>query len=263
MKIEVRNLGYKYPKTRHFILRNINFILDQGDIVSILGPNGAGKTTLLNCLVNLLTVTEGSIYLDEKPVSKVSRKEIAKKIGYVPQFHDAIYAYTVLEFVTMGRTPYINVLTSPSKKDTALAYEAIIAMGIEHLTHKNYIHLSGGEKQQVMLARTLAQNPAVIMLDEPTNHLDYGNQIRTLGMLKELSAKGYTIIMTTHNPDHALMMDGRAAIVDFKQVFHFGSNKEILTEKTLKSIYRLDLELLELQGKGRTVCLPPDLKNIA
>jgi iron complex transport system ATP-binding protein len=263
MKIEVRNLRYKYPKTRRFVLEDISFIINQGEIVSILGPNGAGKTTLLNCLVNLIAVKQGGIFLDGKPVAKISRKEIAKNIGYVPQFHDSIYAYTVLEFVIMGRTPYIDLMRSPSGEDKELSRKAIKTMGIEHLTHKNYINLSGGEKQQVMLARTLAQNPAIIMLDEPTNHLDYGNQIRTLRMLKDLSEKGYTIIMTTHNPDHALMMDGKAAIIDFNQSFQFGATREILCEDTLKKIYRLELEMLELRDRDRTICVPPPLSNIA
>ncbi|MCP4720534.1 MAG: ABC transporter ATP-binding protein [Desulfobacteraceae bacterium] len=261
MKIEVRNLGYKYPKTKNFLLKKINFSLYQGEILSILGPNGAGKTTLLSCLINFFNLTEGDIFLDEIPIPKISRKEIAKKMGYVPQFHDSIYAYSVLEFVTMGRTPYIDVLGSPSKKDKTKALEAINTMNINHLVHKNYTTLSGGEKQQVMLARTLAQDPAIIMLDEPTNHLDYGNQIRTLSMLKTLSSKGYTIIMTTHNPNHALMMGGKAAIVNFNQEFMFGSTKKILTKKTLKNIYRLNLEMLELQDKGRTICVPPDLNK--
>ena len=260
MILDVSHLGHTYPGSAHPVLRDVNFHLDQGDILSILGPNGSGKTTLLRCLMNLETPNEGNILLNRQPMEKMGKKNRARAMGYVPQFHDIPYAYTVVEFVTMGRTPYTKIFSSPSKKDERLAMAAIQAMGISHLAPKNFSRLSGGEKQQVMLARILTQNPQVILLDEPCNHLDYGNQIRTLKMLHDLSHKGYTIIMTTHNPDHALMLGGKAAIVDKNRPFCFGRTQEVVTREKLKHIYRLDIEMMAIEN--RTICLPPALDTL-
>lgn len=256
MKIEAQGIGYRYPKAKEHTIKNINFELNQGEVLSILGPNGAGKTTLLNCLANLSTITEGDMLLDGKSIRKMSRKEAAKYIGYVPQFHQAIYGYTVEEFVTMGRAPYIDIMGTPKKKDVEKANDVIKMMNIEHLAKKDYTLLSGGEKQQAMIARTLVQNPQMILFDEPTNHLDYGNQVRALQMIKKLSTEGYTIIMTTHNPDHALMLGGKAGIVDHNQKFKIGRSEDILVEENLKNIYQIDVKMVHVPEVDRTICVP-------
>lgn len=255
MILEVKELGYKYPKAKEKTISNISFSLDKGQIMCILGPNGSGKTTLLNCLANLITPTSGSIKIAGQSIRNMRKKDAAKEIGYVPQFHNAVYAYTVREFVTMGRTPYLDILGTPKKKDIEIADEAIRKMNISHLANKQYTRLSGGERQQTMIARVLVQNPKIIMLDEPTNHLDYGNQVRALKMIKELSNQGYTIIMTTHNPDHALMLEDKAAIVNYGNEFLFGDSKDILTETNLSKIYDLDIEMVYIKEKNKKVCI--------
>ena len=255
MILEVKDLAYKYPKVKEETIKDINFSLQKGQIMCILGPNGSGKTTLLNCLANLLTPSKGTIKVGGKSIRSMSRREAAKEIGYVPQFHNAVYAYTIREFVTMGRTPYLDILGTPKKKDLEIANEAISKMKIDHLAHKKYTNLSGGEKQQAMIARVLVQNPKIIMLDEPTNHLDYGNQIRALKMIKELSQQGYTIIMTTHNPDHALMLEDKAAIIDYGSEFIFGDSKDVLTEDKLSKIYGLNLEMIYIKEKDKKICI--------
>ena len=123
-------------------------------------------------------------------------REVARVIGYVPQIHTPAYAFTVREFAVMGRTPYIGAFTVPGVEDYRIADEALERMGIAHLRDKPYTEISGGERQQVTIARVIAQKPQLILLDEPTAHLDYGNQHRVVQMARQLAAEGYALIMT-------------------------------------------------------------------
>ena len=188
MILEVSNLGFHYHNSRT-IFREVSFSVDKGEVLSILGPNGSGKSTLLNCIANLYKPVSGQILLNGKPVSRMNLRDVARVIGYVPQIHTPAYAFTVREFAVMGRTPYIGAFTTPSAEDYRIADEALERMGITHLRDKPYTEISGGERQQVTIARVIAQQPQLILLDEPTAHLDYGNQHRVVQMIRKLAAE--------------------------------------------------------------------------
>lgn len=254
MILEVNNLSYHYYNSRT-IFHDVSFNLDKGEVLSILGTNGAGKSTLLNCIANLFKPDTGEIFLNGKPMSSMHMCDIAKIIGYVPQIHTPAYAYTVREFTVMGRTPYIGAFSKPSAEDYRLADEALERMNILHLRDKAYTEISGGERQQVTIARVITQQPQLILLDEPTAHLDYGNQYRTVQMVKQLADEGYALIMTTHNPDHAIILNGKVAILNRDGILGVGQAAETLNKETLSQLYGLNIKTVFDEDAQRNVCI--------
>ena len=254
MILDVENLSFKYYNSR-MIFHDVSFSLDAGEVMCILGTNGAGKSTLLNCVAGLFKPAGGTIRLNGADTSSMSMRDIARVIGYVPQIHTPAYAYTVREFTVMGRTPYIGAFARPSKEDYALADAALVRLGIDKLADKNYTEISGGERQQVTIARVLTQDPKLILLDEPTAHLDYGNQFRIVQMVRQLSEEGYALIMTTHNPDHAIMLGGKVAILGRNGVLGVGRADEMLRADTLSNLYGLPIKTVYDEDAGRNVCV--------
>ena len=254
MILEVKDLSFSYHRGRT-IFRDVNFGLDKGEILTILGPNGAGKSTLLNCLTNLLRPTSGEVLLEGKNIRDIALKDVAKIIGYVPQTHTPAYGYTVRDFVVMGRAPYLGMFQKPSEEDFTMVDQVLESMNIRKLADRPYTEISGGERQQASIARVIVQKPKIIMFDEPTNHLDYGNQLRAVGMVKDLAKQGYAVVMTTHMPDHAILLGGKAAILDRDGKLQVGTAEDILQEPLLRSIYQSDLHILYLKELGRKVCV--------
>lgn len=243
-----------YDKKRT-IFHDVNFSLEKGEVLSILGTNGAGKSTLLNCIAGLLKPKSGDIRLNGQSMKTLTMREIAKIIGYVPQVNLPTYAFTVRDFTVMGRSPYIGAFASPSKEDYEIADEALSRMNIYHLREKLYTEISGGERQQVSIARALTQQPQIILLDEPTAHLDYGNQFRVVQMIAQLADEGYALIMTTHNPDHAIILNGKVAILDKNGVLGVGQASESLSGETLSKLYGLNIKTVYDPDAGRNVCV--------
>ncbi|MEL7566459.1 MAG: ABC transporter ATP-binding protein [Dehalobacterium sp.] len=253
MKLEVREVGFRYPKGRQ-IFKNVNFSSQEGEIFSILGPNGAGKSTLLNCIANLNEPTEGSIFLGNDNMNSLSLKEVAQRISYVPQIHRPTYAFTVEEFVSMGRTPYLSVFRKLNHMDREIIDHALELMNITHLREKPYTQISGGERQLVTFARAIVQEPKFILLDEPTAHLDFGNQIKTMKLIKNLSDKGYGIIMTTHNPDQVFFIGGTVGILNKEGQFTTGEANQYLTEELLSNLYNESVYMFFSNELNRNVC---------
>lgn len=257
MELKVENLSFEYIPG-HPVFSDISFTLEKGEVLSILGTNGAGKSTLLNCIGNLYRPKSGHIYLDGKKMNTMTMREVAQIIGYVPQVHSPSFSYTVREFVVMGRTPYIGAFSKPGREDYEIAERSMERMKIAHLQHKAFTELSGGEQQLVMISRVLTQEPDLILLDEPTNHLDYGNQYRTISMVRELSNEGYTVLMTTHNPDHAIMLNGKVAILDKKGVLSVGTAADEITAETLTQLYGLTVGMEFNEQAKRRICFVCD-----
>lgn len=253
MKLEVRDIRFQYTR-RQDVFRNVSFILGDGDILSILGVNGAGKSTLLNCLAGLYKPCEGDILLDGRQLSAMSRMEIARRIGYVPQIHETHFDYSVLEFTVMGRTPYIQPYGTPSKEDYEIALDKLRQVGMGDMAGKVFTEISGGEQQLTMIARVLTQEASIILLDEPTNHLDYGNQYRTLERIHKLAEQGYSIISTTHDPDHVLSLGGQAAVLTPGGGLHIGLAAEELTAERLSELYGIPIGVTDLAEAGRRLC---------
>ena len=236
MTMEVRNLSFSYDNNR-IIFSDVSFNLEKGVIFCILGANGSGKSTLLNCLVKLLKPKSGAIMLNGRDTREMTYKDIAQVVAYVPQTYSPSFDYAVRDFVVMGRAPYISTFQRPKQADYSIADEAIKMLKLDHLADRPYTQISGGERQQVNIARALVQQPEIIFFDEPTNHLDYGNQLRVLKLMKSFAKKGYAIIMTTHNPDHVILLEGKVGILNQNGLMITGDCSEILDEKRICDIY--------------------------
>ena len=259
MIIEAENLNFSYSKNGKQILQDVSLSLDEGEVMSILGPNGAGKSTLLNLLATLSVPDSGTVKLCGKDTAKMKPKEVASILSYVPQTHTPAFSYTVFNFVLMGRAPKVGMFEKPKAEDFEIVEKVLEEVGIAELADKPYTEISGGERQQATIARALVQEPKAILFDEPTAHLDYGNQLKTLRVINSLREKGYAVIITTHNPDHAIMLGGTTAILDRTGHLTVGDSEKILTEETLKGVYGTNLRLTYLENVGRYVCIPPNL----
>ncbi len=256
--LEMCNGSYSFGE--HRVLDNISFKVGAGEILCILGANGCGKTTLLRCINNGLELDAGSVYLEGRDIRTMDVLETARQIGFVYQEHTASFPFSVLEIVRMGRTPYLGTFESPSDSDTFIAEQALDMVGLLHYKNKPYTEISGGERQLILIARTLAQDPKIILLDEPTSHLDYKNQHMVLNMINRMASGGITVIMTSHMPNHALFHSSRTALMHRGKFIAEGPPSGVITEANLKTIYDMDVKLLQA-GSSETddpirFCLP-------
>lgn len=252
--LSVQNIGFSYPG-RPDVLNDVTFDVRAGELVTLLGPNGAGKSTLLNCIMNLLTPQAGTILLEGERVSELDHRTIARNVAYVPQSVSVQFAYTVRDYTAMGRVPFLKLYASPGPHDYELVDKALARLGIADLADRAYNELSGGQRQLVDVARALAQGPKLILFDEPTSALDYGNQIKVLRMVAELSREDYAIIMTTHNPDHPILLDSSVCLLDRSGALVKGSVDEIMREDLLGRVYEADMIIRYVEDARRRVCM--------
>ena len=255
----IENISFAYPSSERKVLDNVSFDISEGEALTILGRNGAGKSTLLNCLLGLKKPQSGEISLAGRKLNQLTEREIAAEVGYVPQSHTPAFEHTVMDFVQMGFAAQIGLFSRPGNKERSAAAEVLLEMGIGHLSDRSYTQLSGGEQQQAIIARAIVMKPRIILFDEPTAHLDFGNQIKVLRIIKQFADKGFAVVITTHNPDHAMLLGGRTAIFDAHGIVQTGKTEEIVTEETLKSVYGTDLKLRYMEEFGRKVCVYPNL----
>jgi iron complex transport system ATP-binding protein len=230
--------------------------LSTGEVLALLGPNGGGKTTLLKTLLGLLPPKAGAVSLGEQTLAALDIRERARRIAYVPQTHIATFAFSVESVVLMGRTAHGNLFSRPSAQDRAVAAAMLERLGIAQLSPRPYTMISGGERQLVLLARALAQEPQFIVLDEPTASLDFGNQGRVMGEIRALAKSGHGVLFTTHDPNHALRAADRAYLLRDGQRIAEGTVGEVLTRDQLQALYRAPVETLTDPTSGKTAFLP-------
>ena len=259
MSIKITNLNFSYGAKQ--VLRDVCLSIEPAQTLSILGPNGAGKTTLLNIVAGLLKPPADSITYNGKSINSFNPQQMARLVGYVPQFIVPTFDYSVIDYVVTGCAPQIGTFQRPGPAHYEAAMQSICKMGIEHLAEKSYKQISGGERQQVSIARVLTQCPAYILMDEPTSHLDYGNQIRVLKMIKQLANSGFGVVFTTHNPDQALLIGGKAVVIGREGNLTFGSSNELITETFLSELYGTRLRVSTLEDTGRKICFAPSLND--
>ena len=254
MTLVARGLAIGYGD--RVVGRSLEVSLREGEVLALLGPNGSGKTTLLKTLLGLLAPLAGAALIDDKPLSSYSAAARARRIAYVPQVHVPTFAFTVESIVLMGRTAHGNLFSAPSSTDHAVAREALARFGITGLSKRPYTMLSGGERQLVLLARALAQEPRYIVLDEPTASLDFGNQGKVMRELRALAAAGHGVLFTTHDPNHALRAADRAFLMREGQCLAEGSVRDVLNARQLAALYGAPVEALTDQATGMTAFLP-------
>ncbi|MCL1632529.1 ABC transporter ATP-binding protein [Sporolactobacillus sp. CPB3-1] len=255
LKIEDVSCGYGLDPP---IVSQISMTIRSGEIWCVLGPNGVGKTTLFKSVLGFLKLKSGRITIDGQDIRSWTQKKKAQVIGYVPQAQNNPFPFSVKDVVLMGRTSYLSELGSPGKKDVEIAERNIHMLGIGQLENKKYTELSGGERQMVLIARALTQEPDILIMDEPTSNLDFGNQVKVLKYISDLSRRGLAILMTSHFPDHAFLCSSKVALFRQHQ-FVIGEADNIVTEANLKQAYGVNVQIVSgtsEQGKEIKSCVP-------
>jgi iron complex transport system ATP-binding protein len=247
------NLYFSYNSTP--ILQGVDLRIEEGSIVSLLGPNGTGKSTLMKLFLGLLSPKSGEVLLKGKPLQSYSIKERALHVSYVPQSTQVAFAFCALDIVMMGRIAFESWFQKPSKEDRDLARAAMERLGIVHLEKRTFQTLSGGEKQLVLIARSLAQGAKILVMDEPVSGLDYGNQLRLLETILKLSKEGYTFLKSTHFPEHALMLGGYTYALKNGHILAHGLTCKTITQDLINELYHTNIELKQTVC-GYPVCIP-------
>jgi len=229
------------------ILKDINFSVKKGELISILGPNGVGKTTLLRCMMGFLRWTKGESYLDGRDIRTLPPKQLWQKIAYVPQARGKASSYTVEQMVLMGRSSHFGMFSKPSKEDKQIALSALEQLRLTKLAKRKCSVLSGGELQMVLIARALAADPEILILDEPESNLDFKNQLIIMETIQTLSNKGISCIFNTHYPDHALQYSEKALLLYYDGEHAFGDAGQVITEKNLAEAFGVKVLVNEVE----------------
>jgi iron complex transport system ATP-binding protein len=236
--------------------RELDVALGTGEVLALLGPNGGGKTTLLKTLLGLIAPRDGEVRLGDRALASYGLRERARLIAYVPQVHVATFAFPVEAVVLMGRTAHGNLFGRPSGADHDAVTRSLERFGIAGLAARPYTMISGGERQLVLLARALAQEPRFIVLDEPTSNLDFGNQGKVLREIRALAAAGLGVLFTTHDPNHALRAADRAYLIRDGSRIAEGAVSNVLTRAALEQLYGAPVEQLDDPATGGSAFLP-------
>jgi iron complex transport system ATP-binding protein len=257
--LSVQNIRFAYKK-RPPTLNGVSFDIPDGEVAALLGPNGTGKTTLLRCMLGLAQPSDGRVLYDGQNLLEMSPEQRAKIIAYVPQNSSITFPYSVQEVVLMGRIPHLGFGQAPKVRDLSAVEEALSTMGIEHLAVRKFQDLSGGEKQLVLISRALAQQAKILVLDEPTASLDFANQCRTLNLIRSLKEKKFTVLFSTHSPDHAFLASDAIIMLKGGRLFAHGAPDDVITRKTLTDLYGVPAEVVTtaVKSAGRfvKVCIP-------
>ncbi|MGN6439477.1 MAG: ABC transporter ATP-binding protein [Agriterribacter sp.] len=247
--VEIKNMSFSYGD--HSILENVNAAFPRHQFSVLLGTNGSGKSTLFRFIAGISQGYNGQVYINGTPAESLKRKQKAAIVGFLPQFYQTVFPFTVKDILLTGRAAFSGF--SPSRKDIQQASQVLGELEIKHLQNKLFTELSGGEQQMVMIGRLLMQNPEIIVLDEPTNHLDVYYQQFLMEKLKVFAENGRTVITIMHNPTLAYLFANR---------FYFLHQKKIISSNDLpdmgiamlRSVYNSNF--LTLQHNNLKIVLP-------
>lgn len=254
MSVAANGVVYAYPN-RAPVLKSVGLELNGSEVLGIIGPNGSGKTTFLKCLNRILAPSQGEILLHDRDVRRMSRRDIARAVGYVPQSTTGRYSEpTVFEVVLMGRRPHAGLRSS--ERDEETAWSAIDRLGLTPLATNPYDQLSGGEKQKVLIARALAQEAQVLLLDEPTSSLDIRHQLEVMDLLRELvSSRSLSVGVIVHDLDLAIKYCDRVVMMRGGEVFATGASTDVITEANILAVYGVRAVIDASHGRPHVVVL--------
>lgn len=253
--ISVADLSFSYNGAKQTVLQDLSVEIPKASVTAILGPNGSGKTTLLRLLLGVLAAQKGTIWLDGRQQDGYSRRERSQLVGLVPQDEHIPFDFSVLEYVLLGRAPYLGPLSMPRETDYQIAMQALHTAGLAHLHDRPLPNLSGGERQLATVARALAQQPRILLLDEPTAHLDLSNKGRLLDIMRQQLAQGVTLVLTTHDPNLASSVANFAVLMRQGQVMDAGPATAMLTASKLSATYDVAVRVYEAEDR-RIILLP-------
>jgi iron complex transport system ATP-binding protein len=238
-KFEIESICLSY--NHHPVVENLSFQLNPGEMVGLLGPNGCGKTSVIRAMSRSLSLKAGHIRLNGKEIGAISRSDLARQIGVVPQNPGLPDTFTVLEVVLLGRNPHLGMFRNESPRDYAIVNWAMERSGITELAERRIGELSGGERQRVTIARVLAQEPKIILLDEPTANLDISHQLELLTLIKGLcKEKNLVVLIAIHDLNLAAQYCDRLLLMKEGRIQAAGAPCEVITEVNIRDVYKTD-----------------------
>ncbi len=247
--LNFKQIQFSYPTGKKAVMDALNLEILAGTVTAILGPNGAGKTTLLHLTQGWLKPQNGLILLNQKALASYSRRSLGQWIGLVPQSEHIPFEYSLLEFVLLGRAPHMAPLAMPTQEDCEIASDALRQVGMYELQDRSILSLSGGERQLVLVARALAQQPRLLLLDEPTSHLDLSNKGRLVVLLRKLMEQGVTILFTTHEPEVASALATHLVLMKKGDILKTGVFDDVFTSENLSELYQLPVSVADFSGR--------------
>lgn len=253
MRVAVRDVVFSYDSAR--ALDGVTFNVGEREVIGLVGANGSGKTTLLKCINRKLAPEQGAVLLDGADVRELARREIARRVGVVPQMTGASAPFRVWELVLMGRSPYLTRWGGIGAGDIEVAERALALVDAGHLTERPVTELSGGEQQRVIVARALAQEPQVLLLDEPTLHLDIAHQLELLELVKRLvMERDLAVVMASHDLNLALRYADRLLLLHSGRIRAAGRPEDVLTPENIREVYRVETRIVrDPEGDGMTI----------
>jgi len=238
--VRVKDVSFRY--TDAWVLQDISFELPAGEFMSIIGPNGSGKTTLIKIVDGILAPQAGTVDIASGNIARLNRRAIAQAIAVVPQDMTMVFPFTVEEVVAMGRTPHLARLAFEGERDHEIVEKSMEMTDILQFRDRSMHELSGGERQRVLIARALAQEPAIMLLDESTAFLDIRHQIVFFDLVKTLNReRGVTVISVTHDINLAALYGDRIMLISKGRVHSMGTAKEVITEEAIKNVYHTNV----------------------
>jgi iron complex transport system ATP-binding protein len=247
--LRIADVAFRYGTRKVRVLHDISLEVEEGSATALLGPNGVGKTTLLHLVLGWLQPERGNLELDGRPLSTYDQRARGRIMGLVPQREHIPFEYSMIEYVLLGRVPYLKPLESPGGEDIRVAARALESVGLDPDDRRPITRFSGGERQLLMIARTLAQQPRIILLDEPTAHLDLRNKRAIVNILKDQLAGGVTLLFTTHEPEMAAALAHRLVLLRNGTILRTGRVEEVMTEGLLSETYDSDIVVTQIRGR--------------
>jgi iron complex transport system ATP-binding protein len=240
--LRIDGLGVSYGDRP--VLRDVSLEVRRGEVVSLVGPNGCGKTTLLRAITRVVPWVRGDVCIGEASTRDLPARDLARLVAVVPQNPQLPLGYSAFETVLMGRTPHLGFFEQEGGDDLRRAGHALERVGAAHLAHRRVDELSGGERQNVVLARALAQDTPLLLLDEPTANLDIGHQIAVARLVRELAAGGLAILAAVHDLTLASLYSDRIVLMSDGRVVTSGSPGDVLTAAAIRQAYGADVTIL-------------------
>jgi len=252
IKLQAKEIIFGYDSNP--ILENVNFEIAPSRLVTIVGPNGSGKSTLIKCIDRIVSPQGGSILIDRKDVTKMSRMDVARYLSYVPQSSVRIFPTNVFDTILMGRRPHIGWLGSDG--DEEKVWDVLRLLNIERLAMSNFNELSGGQQQKVLIARALVQEAEVMLLDEPTSNLDIWHQLDVMNIIRDVVKKReITAIMALHDLNLASTYSDRIIMMKRGRIVAAGDPNSVITAENIASVYRVEAAVRSLSDRPMIIPL--------
>jgi iron complex transport system ATP-binding protein len=251
--LRFQRVSYRYGRDREPALDGVDLDVPADAVTALLGPNGAGKTTLLFLALGWYRPTAGRVILSGRDISLYTQRERGRMMSLVPQHEHIPFEYSMREYVMLGRAPYLKTLEVPGPDHERIVRDALSMVGLGDRMNESINRLSGGERQLLLVARSLTQQPRLLLLDEPMSHLDLRNKRRIVDLLRAQAARGVSILFTTHLPEVAAALADRVVLLRRGSVLRHGTPGEVMTEENLSDTYGVEVRVRDVGGKRLTL----------